>query len=168
MQRIMSAMAHGLATIGGLVLAAIVVMTCLSVIGREIGIGEITGNYEILEAGIAFAIFSFFPICQLYGSHATVDVFTSGLGEKTLTWLRAFWEVVLAIVIVVISWRLYSGVERYLKNGETTLFLEFPVWWAYGASFCASAIAALVAVWCAYARVSEAMGGQSLLPASED
>ena len=164
MQHVMTALARGMAVIGGLVLLAIIVMTCLSIGGRSLGIGEITGNYEILEAGVAFAIFSFFPLCQLHGVHATVDVFTSGLRTGALRWLRAFWEVVLAAVMVFLCWRLFGGLERYWNNGETTLFLQFPIWWAYSASFFACAVAAVVAVWCAYARVSEALTGRSLLP----
>jgi len=164
MQRVMSGVAHTMAVIGGLVLLAIVVMTCLSIAGREVGLGEITGNYEILEAGIAFAIFSFFPICQLYGGHATVDVFTSGLGPRVLRWLRAFWEVILAAAIIFLAWRLEGGLERYLRNGETTLFLQFPVWWAYAASYGAACIAALVAPYCALARIAEAVTGRPILP----
>ena len=33
-------------------------------------------DYELVEAGVAFAIFAFIPLCQIYGSHATVDIFT--------------------------------------------------------------------------------------------
>ena len=79
-------------------------------------------------------------------------------------WLRATWEIALAAVIVFLCWRLEGGLERYLRNGETTLFLQFPVWWAYAASFGASVIAAIVAVWCAWARVVEAATGKSILP----
>lgn len=164
MQRLITGVSQGMALIGGLVLLGIVVMTCLSVVGREVGLGEITGNYEILEAGIAFAIFSFFPICQLYNGHATVDVFTSGLGQRALLVLRAFWEVILAVIIVFIAWRLEGGVERYLRNGETTFFLQFPVWWAYSAAFFAASVAAIVALYCAFARVWEAATGRSILP----
>lgn len=167
MFKIASFMAYAVALIGGVVLLGIVIMTCISIAGREIGVGEITGNYEILEAGVAFAIFSFFPICQLYGGHATVDVFTSGLGPRALRWLRAFWEVVLAATIVFIAWRLEGGLERYLRNGETTLFLQFPVWWAYGASFAASVVAGAVAVYCAFARVAEAATGRTILPGEQ-
>ena len=78
------------AIVGGCVLVALVVLTTTSILGRvlndvlhsdfaalvlgglaqrllDLGIGEVSGSYELLEAGIAFAIFSFFPICQLHG-----------------------------------------------------------------------------------------------------
>jgi hypothetical protein len=34
--------------------------------------------------------------------------------------MQAFWEVVLAIVIVVIGWRLFEGLVSKFDNGETT------------------------------------------------
>mgnify|MGYP003902216563 FL=1 len=119
-----------------------------------------TGNI----AGVAFAIFSFLPVCQFYGAHASVDVFTSALPDRFSRWLIAFWEVVLTSVIILIIWRLYGGLERYLGNGETTLFLQFPVWWAYAASFSAGVVACIVAVYCAFARIGEAVTGTMILP----
>ena len=171
------------AAIGGIVLVVLILLTTLSIIGRELsklghslgegwlgqllvasGVDEIKGTYELTEAGVAFAIFAFFPVCQFYGNHATVDVFTSSMPRRPLGWLRAFWEVVLAIVIVFIALRLYEGMLRYLGNGETTLFLQFPVWWAYAASVGAAAIASLTAVYCAWVRVVEAATGRQILP----
>lgn len=187
MHRIVRTLAHVTALIGGCVLIALVVMTTLSIIGRSInkllhgdffetqlagvsqflldlGVGEINGNYELLEAGVAFAIFSFLPICQFYGAHASVDVFTSILPKRINRWIIAFWEVVLSAVILLIIWRLYGGLERYWGNGETTFFLQFPVWWSYAVSFVAGIAACIVAVYCAGARIAEAAGGYAILP----
>jgi len=190
MRRLIYFLARFTAVIGGLVLMALVLMTTASIIGRtvnkmlhspffqekltglsqgliDMGIGEINGNYELLEAGVAFAIFSFLPICQYYGAHATVDVFTSFLPARVNRWIMAFWEVVLAAVIVLIIWRLYEGMQRYLGNGETTLFLQFPVWWAYAASFASGVIASVVPVYCAVIRVIEAIRGTDILPSEQ-
>ena len=190
MRRLIYFLARFTAVIGGLVLMALVLMTTASIIGRtvnkmlhspffqekltglsqgliDMGIGEINGNYELLEAGVAFAIFSFLPICQYYGAHATVDVFTSLLPARVNRWIMAFWEVVLAAVIVLIIWRLYEGMQRYLGNGETTLFLQFPVWWAYAASFASGVIASVVSVYCAVIRVIEAIRGTDILPSEQ-
>lgn len=190
MRRLIYFLARFTAVIGGLVLMALVLMTTASIIGRtvnkmlhspffqekltglsqgliDMGIGEINGNYELLEAGVAFAIFSFLPICQYYGAHATVDVFTSFLPARVNRWIMAVWEVVLAAVIVLIIWRLYEGMQRYLGNGETTLFLQFPVWWAYAASFASGVIASVVSVYCAVIRVIEAIRGTDILPSEQ-
>ncbi|KIN65346.1 putative trap-type c4-dicarboxylate transport system, small permease component [Sulfitobacter noctilucae] len=187
MHRAIQTLARLVALAGGIVLIGLIALTTLSIIGRSInkllhndffsesltgfsqwmldlGVGEINGSYELLEAGVAFAIFSFLPVCQFYGAHATVDVFTSFLPNRSNRGIAAFWEVVLAAVIILIVVQLYGGMERYIRNGQTTLFLQFPVWWAYAASFGAGVIASITAVYCAGARILEAVGDRSILP----
>lgn len=164
MTRLVTWLARTTAVLGGLVLIVLIVLVTLSIIGRFLGLGEIKGSYEVLEAGVAFAIFAFFPVCQLYGDHATVDVFTSGLRPRALGALRAFWEIVLAATIVFLTFRLADGMMRYVNNGETTLFLEFPVWWSYAASVVAATVASITAIYCACARVAEAALGRAILP----
>ena len=164
MHRFVQSLARLTALLGGLVLVGLVIMSTVSVTGRAIGLGEIYGNYEVLEAGIAFAIFSFLPITQLYGAHATVDVFTSFLSPRTNRWIVAFWEVVLMAVILLIVWRLYEGTLSHYKRGGTTNFLQFPLWWPYTASFLAGIVASVTAIYCAVLRIGEAVQGRDILP----
>lgn len=191
MHRLIQTLARATALLGGFVLLTLIALTTLSILGRslnkflhndffdtaltglsqavlDLGVGEISGSYELLEAGVAFAIFSFLPLCQFYGAHATVDVFTSALPARFNRWLAAFWEVVLTAIILLLIWRLYGGLERYLRNGETTLFLQFPVWWAYACAFGAGLVACIVALYCALLRVLEALRGQTLLPSEHE
>lgn len=187
MHQAIKLLARGTAVLGGLVLVALIALTTVSIIGRSLskwlhseaaqealggfaqrlldaGIGEVNGSYELLEAGIAFAIFSFFPVCQLYASHATVDVFTMHLSKRANRVIAAFWEIVLSACLILISLRLFEGMQRYIGNGETTLFLQFPVWWAYLASFLASIVTCIVAVYCAAMRLVESISGRALMP----
>ena len=187
MHEAMKGLARKTAIVGGFVLVVLIVLTTVSIAGRalndllhgqfaqtyfggvaerllDLGVGEVRGSYELLEAGVAFAIFSFFPICQLYSSHATVDVFTIYLPTRVTRVLIAFWEVVLAGALILISVQLFGGVQRYFGNGETTLFLQFPLWWAYAASFAASAVTCIVALYCAVMRIGECVTGRLLLP----
>lgn len=187
MHRAVKTLSRGSAVIGGIVLLILIVLSTLSIVGRELsklghkladgewmtglgnalvasGVDEINGTYELTEAGVAFAIFAFLPVCQFYGAHATVDVFTSRLPSRVLGWLRAFWEVVLSVIIIFITLRLYDGMLRYLGNGETTLFLQFPVWWSYAACVGAASVACITALYCAYARLAEAATSRSILP----
>lgn len=171
-----------MAYVGGLVLTALVILTCVSVLGRGLntlghsdvlqafsetlahgliatGVGPITGDFELVEAGIAFSIFAFLPICQLNRGHATVDVFASMFPRGLNRFLEAFWEVLLTAVLILITWRLYAGMESKMAYGETTFLIQFPVWWAYAASFVAAVIASLVGVYCAVTRVMDLIKG---------
>jgi TRAP-type C4-dicarboxylate transport system permease small subunit len=182
-------LARAMAILGGIVLTILVVLTCVSVFGRGLnsmghsdwltalsqsladgliaaGVGPVTGDFELVEAGIAFSIFAFLPICQLYAGHATVDVFTSRLSDRTNAWLIAFWDCVLTLVIWLITWRLFAGFLDKLGNGETTFLLQFPIWWAYAASFAAAFVASVTALYCSVGRVTYAATGRSILPVS--
>ena len=80
------------------------------------------------------------------------------------TAIIAFWEVVLTAVILLIAWRLFEGMQDKMRFGETTFLLQFPVWWSYAASFTAAVVAAIVALYCAGARVMGLVTGKHYLP----
>ena len=182
-------LAHGLAVAGGLVLVVLVLMTCVSVLGRGLntlgnsdwlnalaggfanwligtGVGPVEGDFEVVESGIAFVIFCFLPICQLYGGHAAVDVFTSLMPGGINKILQTLWEIVLAGVLILITVQLFEGTMDKFNNGQTSFLLQYPVWWAYGASFIVAVITSLVSVYCAVARVMELISGRAILPGS--
>ena len=180
-------LARAMALLGGIVLTVLVALACVRIIGRSLnalghagfleaiapglaawlvgtGVGPVPGDFELIEAGIAFAIFAFLPICQLQSAHAVVDVFTNPMPRRVNRFLIAFWEVVLAIVILVIGWRLFVGMTEKFDNQQTTFLLQFPVWWAYAASFAAAFVAMLVGLYCAAARVVSFITGDDILP----
>lgn len=186
LHRAMDALARILAIIGGSVLSALILLTCVSVAGRSIntilhsdavqttlgdladallatGVGPILGDFEIVEAGIAFAIFAFIPLCQITGGHATVDIFTSGLPTRVNRIIQVVADVLFAIVLILIAWRLYEGMMSKLRYGETTYLIQFPVWWSYAASLVAAVAAALIGVYVAVVRIIEAISGHTML-----
>ena len=188
MQRMILGLARLMALLGGIVLVGLVLLTCVSVLGRggntlghsglieamapalgqaliATGIGPVKGDFEIVEAGIAFAVFAFLPWCQIRQGHATVDVFTAFLSERANRIIITFWDVLFALVLVLLAWRLYDGMIGKVRNGETTFLLQFPIWWAYAASFFASVVAALVGAWVALVRLAGLVTGRHLLPA---
>nr|WP_321459779.1 TRAP transporter small permease subunit [uncultured Cohaesibacter sp.] len=190
MLKVVERTARLMAVIGGIVLVALILLTCLSILGRSLntighssalraisegvadlllgsGVGPVNGDFELVEAGIAFVIFAFLPVCQLYSAHATVDVFTSLLSSKTNRYIMAFWEIQLGLVILLITWRLFVGMENKMEYGETTYLIQFPVWWAYAASFAAAVVASMISCYCALARLAEIISGRHYLPYTE-
>lgn len=179
-------LAHVMAHLGGLVLCLLILLTCLSISGRvlngvlhgwvetlapgfagwalNLGIGPINGDFEIVEAGVAFAIFAFLPLCQLTSGHAVVDVFTTNLSPRVNRILRMMTEVVFASVLVLIAVQLFAGMQSKFRFGENTFILQFPVWWGYAASFFASVAAVIVGVYMAVQRIRECALGRDLLP----
>lgn len=187
MYALMDRLARVLALTGGLVLTALIVLTCVSILGRSLntvlhlaavqaiapglaetllaaGVGPVNGDFELVEAGMAFAIFAFLPLCQLHGAHASVDVFTSMLPKGANRVLQAGIEIVFAAILVLIAWQLYLGMMSKLDSGQTTFLIQFPIWWAYAAGLAGAVGAAVVAVYVAAMRGVEAVTGRTLLP----
>ncbi|UWQ21536.1 TRAP transporter small permease [Jannaschia sp. W003] len=183
----MRALARGMALLGGLVLAGLVGLVCLSVLGRTanallhsdaaqslapslaaallaLGVGPIPGDFEIVEAGTAFAVFAFLPLCQLSGAHASVDVFANRLPPRASRALRAAAEMLFAAVLATIAWQLALGTLAKHRSGQTTFLLQFPFWWAYAASLAGAAASAVVGAYVAWMRLREGAAGRALLP----
>jgi TRAP-type C4-dicarboxylate transport system permease small subunit len=132
-----------------------------------IKLGPVNGDYELVESGVAFAIFAFLPLAQMTGSHATVDVFTSFLSERTNRVLRAISEVAFAVVLIIIAVQLWEGTLNKLSRHQTTFLLQFPLWWAYAASLVGAVAAAIVSTYVALMRLVETATGHRVMPAGE-
>jgi len=176
-----------MAYLGGLMLVALILLTCLSVLGRSLngvlhsdmvmqavpdlakwlldaGIGPINGDFELIEAGVAFSIFAFLPLCTLTAGHASVDILTRALPGRVNVALRVITEIIFAAVLVLIAVQLFAGMQSKIRSGQTTFLLEFPVWWAYALSLTGAVVAALVSVYLALARIAETLTGRQILP----
>ena len=187
MHKFFEQLARLFAKLGGSVLVALIILTCLSIVGRSIhgvlnsdliqsltpglatwlldlGFAQIKGDFELVQVGMAFAIFAFLSICQLNGAHASVDIFTSSLSPRASRFLQAVIDVVFAAVLVLIAWELFEGLQTKRNAGETSFYLEFPIWWAYATSLVAAVAAALVAIYVAAMRVVESVTGSPVLP----
>ena len=164
-----------MAIAGGSMLVMLILITCLSILGRSLstvlhsdfmtssmpelarllidtGLGPINGDYELLQAGMAFLIFAFLPICQVSSSHAAVDVFTAMMPPSFGRFMVWLCELVFAFVLIIIAWQLTNGLMDKYRSGETTYLLEFPIWWSYALSLIAACVAAIVALVMVYIR----------------
>jgi len=186
MDNLMHRIARVMAYLGGTVLVALTVLTCVSIIGRSLvtiahsgyvkahmawlselliqgNFGPIPGDFEILEAGIAFAVFAFLPWCQINNGHASVDIFTSRFPVRTNRLIDLVSASLMAVVFVVIAWRLWIAMGDKMRYGETTFILQFPIWWSYALSVGAAIVAGMVAVWFATVRLREFVQDQDIL-----
>ncbi len=178
MKNFMMGLARFMALLGGAVLTLLIVLTCVSISGRllngmfhsdfmesiapvfskwmiDIGVGPVNGDFELVEAGVAFAVFAFIPLCQITAGHASVDIVTNKLPAGVNRFLRMITEFVFAAVLILIAWKLFDGMSSKMRYGETTFLLQFPIWWAYAASFIGAVVAAIVGVYMAMVRIYE-------------
>lgn len=186
LHRLFHAVAWAMAVVGGVVLLALVLMVCVSILGRTLtgilhsgliqgampdvaqgllatGVGPIFGDYELLVAGLAFSIFCFLGWCQITAGHATVDVFTTGLGDRSRRILQMVIEVIFAAALVLVAVQLLDGMQTIMRRRSTTFLLQYPLWWNYAAALVPAVLTAVIAVWMAVVRIAEAVTNRNLI-----
>ena len=163
-------LARALAILGGLVLVLITLLTVVSITGRSMvdwGLGPIPGDFELVEALTAFAVFAFLPWCQLTRSHATVDVFTSFFPDGVNRVIDLVTEMLMSLIIILIAWRLWHGTLDKINYHETTFILQFPVWWGYASALAAALVAVVVSLYMTAVRVHEVVSGKPAFPPTQ-
>lgn len=147
---------------GGIVLLAVTVMTCVSIIGRMFiswGLGSVPGDFEMVEVGLGFAVFAFLPWCQFKRGHATVDLFQPQMGKWGNRISELVSDVLMLLAATVITWRLYYGMLDKKSYTETTFILQFPVWIAYAAALVGAVIFVIVSAFCVIRAARNLTGG---------
>lgn len=174
------------ALMGGIMLTIVIMITSISILGRSLnsllhsdffqsalgglsnwlidaGIGSIKGDFELVEAAMAFSIFAFIPLTQMTNGHAAVDLFTAWLPKRAQLVLRMLIEILFAVVLVIIAKQLFEGMSSKMRSGQTTFLLEFKVWWAYALSLVPAVVAATVGIYMALVRTYEAAVGRVII-----
>jgi TRAP-type C4-dicarboxylate transport system permease small subunit len=129
--RVLYRTATGVALLGGLVLFALTLLTVISVIGRAVFSAPIPGDFELVELGMAVAIFSFLPYCQIVRGNVIVDLFTSKASARTKALLDGVGNLLFTAIAALLTWRVAIGGLEIRSYHETTMVLQVPVWWGY-------------------------------------
>ena len=148
--------ARVLAWCGGIILVAIAVLTVASITGRAlifIGLSPITGDFELVEAGCAIAIFCFLPWCQLRRGHVTVDVLVARFPARVPAALGFVGDILIALTAGVI---LFGSRPFFV---ETTYELELPVWIPFAAATFGATVFFVVALYTVWRSLNWTLEG---------
>ena len=157
MNKLIYGLSRVMAWFGSLVLVLIAVMSVASIIGRALsgfGLGPVPGDFELVEAGTALAVFCFLPWCHLKGGHAVVDMLWNSYPPGLQRALMVMSDALMFIVWLLLVWRMSVAMGEYRHNDEVTFILQMPVWWGYAASFPAAVIGVVAYGW----RLLESLG----------
>ena len=129
----------------GVLLTAVTLMTCISLIGRNwIGL-TIVGDFELSGAAAGAAIALFMPWCQVQRGNIIVDFFTAKASQRTIDKLDRFGALLLALVMALLTWRTMIGGVNAWKSGSGTMLIGFPEWVIYLAMVPPLALTAVIA-----------------------
>ncbi|MCA0043167.1 TRAP transporter small permease [Celeribacter litoreus] len=134
------------AGLGGAVIFAASLAVTLSVVMRNIGIGGIRGDFELVELACAACASLFLPLCQFNKGHVMVDLFTLWLKPVTQRRFDGVWTLIFAVCWAFLTWRLVMGLLEMHDYGDKTMLLRAPVWWAYVPAVFGTGLSAIVAL----------------------
>jgi TRAP-type C4-dicarboxylate transport system permease small subunit len=125
---------------GGAIVAAIVLISSLSVLGRSLpqlfgvrGIG-VPGDVEMEQLACAVAIYCFLPLCQIRRANVLVGIFTRHLAPRR----RAMFDLVANLLYLALATLLalalgYGTAEKF-HYGDTSMMLRIPEGWPFAAA----------------------------------
>jgi TRAP-type C4-dicarboxylate transport system permease small subunit len=114
--------------LGGLLLVAMMLMTCYSLIGRNLFGSALIGDFELTSVGAGAAIALFMPICQLRTENIIVDFFTTNRSPAFNFKLDRLGDVFMMILFSLLSWRCAVGAINAKETMVGSMLLEFPDW----------------------------------------
>lgn len=116
---------------GGLLLFAVVLVNATSLAGNIALNQPVPGDFEIVEVGVAVAVFAFLPYCQITGANVTADIFTVWAGPRLLAALQVLASVIALGFAILLLWRMSYGLADYREYREVTTIYQFPIWLAF-------------------------------------
>ena len=144
--------ARVLALLGGFLLVGLAALVTTSVLMRWVGGQGVNGDFELVQTGLALAVFAFLPLCQAHRGNVMVDTFTLRLPATFQAGLDALWDLVYAVFAAFIAWRLAIGASEALSSHTTSMVLGLPIHYAISACAAMAAFLALIAVLTAIRR----------------
>ena len=119
------------ALLAGALIAFMVLLTCVSILGRETIGRTITGDFELVGLATGAAVGLFMPLCQLHRGNIVVDFFTAKAPKRVNRALDRLGALLLALCCALLAWRAaLGGISSFRSNTSTTL-LGVPEWYAY-------------------------------------
>jgi TRAP-type C4-dicarboxylate transport system permease small subunit len=132
------------ALLAGGVLCSMVLVTCVSVLGRNVLERTVVGDFEWVGLACGVAVALSLPWCQLQRGHIVVDFFTAKTSANTVEWLDRAGSFLLGVGMAVLAWRCAVGGFNAYSNHASSMLLGLPHWWAYAAMVVGLALTAVL------------------------
>jgi TRAP-type C4-dicarboxylate transport system permease small subunit len=145
--------ARVLALAGGFLLVGLAGLVTASVVMRWAGGEGVNGDFELVQMGLALAVFAFLPLCQAHRGNVMVDTFTTRLPARVQAAIDALWDLAYAGFAAFVAWRLSVGAAEALTSHTTSMVLALPIHYAIAACSAMAAFLALICVLTALRRL---------------
>ncbi len=134
------------AIMAGVLMTIVTLLTCASILGRELVSKTVPGDFELVGLATGAAVAFFMPICQFQRGNIIIDFFTSGVPKKINAGLDRLGALLLALCFALLAWRCALGGLNSMNTNSSTMLLGFPESVVYFAMVPAYALTAVIAL----------------------
>ncbi|WP_221801475.1 TRAP transporter small permease [Oceanobacter mangrovi] len=120
-------LAFALEAFAGVVLMALMLLTCADVVGRYFFNNSINGAVELTEIGLAVLVFAEMPLVTWRGGHVVVDLLDNLLGNAVVKVLGLMSALAISGGLYFLAERMFYLADRSLKREVVSEYLEIPV-----------------------------------------
>ena len=147
--RALSGLCAALAILGGALLLALALMTCVSIAGRVLFSVPVPGDFELVEVGCALAVFAFLPYCQITGGNVAVEIFVRRAAPRFRAAAALAGNGAFASIAALLTWRTALGGLDLYRYEESTMVLGLPLWWGFAPATLCLAVLTLACLYTA-------------------
>jgi TRAP-type C4-dicarboxylate transport system permease small subunit len=144
--KILESLAKLCAILAGVLMTLITLLTCASIVGRELVSKTVPGDFELVGLATGAAIALFMPLCQLRRGNIVVDFFTAKAPRKVNAVLDRLAALLLGLCFVLLAWRCGLGGLNAVQTNSSTMLLGFPESVAYFSMVPGFALTAVIAL----------------------
>lgn len=135
--------------IGSAIMAAVIVMTVISILGRWLFLTPVYGDFELAAIGTAVLVFLFLPYAHLQKGNVVIDLFLSWAPPRVQIFFDGLSGFVLGAFGAVLAWRMFVGGMDLLRVGEVTTIVGMPIWYAFPFAVASGVLLALACLYTA-------------------
>ncbi len=148
------------ALLGGGLLLVIIAITSWNVGAFMLGVQGLPGYEDAVRLLISAAALMFFPWCQARRGHVAVDIFVSGLSERSRARLERVWLAMTALAALFLCYWMIIGLLETRADRTATSILGWLEWPFYLPGVVSLALwAAVAAAQAASANATESLHG---------
>ena len=131
--RALELLARFCAITAGVLMTVITLITCTSLVGRNLFDFSLAGDFELTGVVTGAAVALFLPWCQVQRGNIIVDFFTAKASKRTNDRLDRFGALLLGLTMALLAWRATLGGINAWTTHSGTMMLGFPEWIVYAA-----------------------------------
>ncbi len=143
----------------GALMTLITLLTCVSIVGRELVGTTVPGDFELVALATGAAIGLFMPLCQVHRGNIVVDFFTARVPHRINARLDRLGTLLLALSFALLSWRAGVGGLNAWDTHSSTMLLGVPEWIAYATMVPGFALTAVIALYQTLFGFADRTGG---------